>query len=116
VTIGQPELPDGRVTRRLWTPATKLGAFSLLGCLTGCRGVPGITMVELPTGTVTFLFTDLEGSTRLWEEQPDAMKDVLARHDAILPEAIEGHGGVIVIDLLTDKPSGSAAKGNRALL
>ena len=31
-------------------------------------------MVELPSGTVTFLFTDLEGSTRLWEEHPDAMQ------------------------------------------
>ena len=52
-------------------------------------------MVELPTGTVTFLFTDLEGSTRLWEEHPDAMKDALARHDAILRESIEGHDGVV---------------------
>ena len=41
-------------------------------------------MAELPSGTVTFLFTDLEGSTRLWEEQPEtAMSDALARHDAI---------------------------------
>jgi class 3 adenylate cyclase len=31
-------------------------------------------MPELPTGTVTFLFTDLEGSTRLWEEHPEAMR------------------------------------------
>ena len=36
-------------------------------------------MSELPTGTVTFLFTDLEGSTRLWEEQRDAMQSALAR-------------------------------------
>ncbi len=45
-------------------------------------------MAELPTGTVTFLFTDLEGSTRLWEEYPDAMKDALARHDEILRSAV----------------------------
>jgi len=45
-------------------------------------------MAELPTGTVTFLFTDIEGSTRLWEERPEAMREALARHDAILEEAI----------------------------
>ena len=43
-------------------------------------------MPALPTGTVTFLFTDLEGSTRLWEEHPEAMQDALARHDAIVRE------------------------------
>ena len=44
---------------------------------------------ELPSGTVTFLFTDLEGSTRLWEEQPEAMEVALARHDEILRGAVE---------------------------
>ena len=39
-------------------------------------------MMELPTGTVTFLFTDLELSTRLWDQEPDAMGGALARHDA----------------------------------
>ena len=48
-------------------------------------------MPALPTGTVTFLFTDLEGSTRLWEEYPEAMQDALARHDAIVRDAIESH-------------------------
>ncbi len=43
--------------------------------------------MEGPTGTVTFLFTDIEGSTRLWEETPAAMGAALARHDAILEEA-----------------------------
>ncbi|MEX0663731.1 MAG: adenylate/guanylate cyclase domain-containing protein [Acidimicrobiia bacterium] len=50
----------------------------------------------LPTGTVTFLFTDLEGSTRLWEEHPEAMKDALARHDELLRSAVESHGGHVV--------------------
>ena len=48
------------------------------------------------TGTLTFLFTDLEGSTRLWEQFPDAMQVALRRHDAILREAIEGSGGTVV--------------------
>ena len=48
-------------------------------------------MTELPSGTVTFLFTDLEGSTRLWEEHPEAMRDALARHDEILRSTIEAH-------------------------
>src|SRR5512134_2108298 len=53
-------------------------------------------MPELPTGTVTFLFTDLEGSTRLWEEHPEAMQVALARHDEILREAVEKHDGHVV--------------------
>ncbi len=49
-----------------------------------------------PSGTVTFLFTDVEGSTRLWEEHPAAMKAALARHDEIVRLAIERHGGTII--------------------
>jgi predicted ATPase/class 3 adenylate cyclase/Tfp pilus assembly protein PilF len=50
---------------------------------------------RLPTGTVTFLFTDIEGSTALWELYTDAMQVALARHDAILREGIEEHGGQV---------------------
>ena len=50
-------------------------------------------MPALPTGTVTFQFTDIAGSTRRWDEQPNAMQHALARHDAILRDAIERHGG-----------------------
>ena len=53
-------------------------------------------MTDLPTGTVTFLFTDLEGSTRLWEEHPEAMRDALARHDEILRDAVEKRDGHVV--------------------
>ena len=49
-----------------------------------------------PTGTVTFLFTDIEGSTRLWETQHAAMQQALAHHDAILRDAIEANDGYLV--------------------
>ncbi len=52
-------------------------------------------MTELPTGTVTFLFTDIEGSSRLWENHADAMAVALARHDMMLREAFETRGGVV---------------------
>jgi predicted ATPase/class 3 adenylate cyclase len=48
---------------------------------------------NLPTGTFTFLFTDIQGSTRLWEQYPDAMRAALARHDALVRGSIESHGG-----------------------
>jgi class 3 adenylate cyclase len=47
----------------------------------------------LPRGTVTFLFTDIEGSTPLWEERPGVMAAALERHDIVLGEVIAGHGG-----------------------
>ena len=50
-------------------------------------------MMDPPSGTVTFLFTDIEGSTQLWEQHPEAMKPALARHDAILREAVESNHG-----------------------
>ena len=52
-------------------------------------------MVERPTGTVTFLFTDVEGSTRLWEAHPLEMQVALERHDEILRSAIESNGGYV---------------------
>ena len=52
-------------------------------------------MKSQPTGTVTFLFTDVEGSTRQWDDHPDQMKTALARHDELLRGAIEIHDGAI---------------------
>ena len=49
--------------------------------------------VSLPTGTVTLLFTDIEGSTRLWEAQERAMGAALARHDRLLRHSIGARGG-----------------------
>jgi predicted ATPase/class 3 adenylate cyclase len=57
-------------------------------------GEPG--PVELPAGTVTFLLTDIEGSTRLWETAPDAMEVALERHDRLLTEVIERNRGLVV--------------------
>jgi predicted ATPase/class 3 adenylate cyclase len=51
-------------------------------------------MPDLPGGTVTFLLTDVEGSTALWEEAPEAMRTALARHDALFEKAVAEHGGV----------------------
>ncbi len=51
---------------------------------------------ELPAGTVTFLLTDIEGSTRLWETVPEAMEIALELHNRLVTDVIEGHGGVVV--------------------
>lgn len=50
-------------------------------------------MAEPHTGTITFLFTDVEGSTSLWERNAEAMSEALSRHDEILRNVIEAHNG-----------------------
>ncbi len=52
--------------------------------------------MSLPSGTVTFLFTDIEGSTKLWEAHPAPMRAAVARHDALAASLIEGHEGTLV--------------------
>ena len=59
------------------------------------RAAP-VPPATLPTGIVTFLFTDIEGSTRLWEQHPDAVRAALARHDALIEDLVVHHGGTIV--------------------
>src|SRR6266487_2843130 len=54
------------------------------------------TGAEPPAGTVTFLLTDIEGSTRLWETVPDAMEAALERHNRLVTGVIDDHGGVVV--------------------
>ena len=51
--------------------------------------------MDLPTGLVTFVFSDIEGSTRLWEDDPEGMEWSLARHDEIARDAIATAGGVL---------------------
>ena len=51
--------------------------------------------VGVPSGTVTFLFTDMEGSTRRWEEDPDATRVAVAKHDEVVRGAIEANRGYV---------------------
>jgi predicted ATPase/class 3 adenylate cyclase/Tfp pilus assembly protein PilF len=53
-------------------------------------------MADLPTGTITFLLTDIQGSSRLWEQYPEAMSAAVTRHDALLTACLEDHGGIII--------------------
>ncbi len=52
--------------------------------------------VSLPSGLVTFLFTDIEGSTQLWERYPVAMKTALGQHDGLIHQAVAAHRGQVV--------------------
>jgi class 3 adenylate cyclase len=52
-------------------------------------------MSSPPTGKVAFLFTDIEGSTRLWERDARRMQAILVRHDEILKSTVEAHGGYV---------------------
>ena len=52
--------------------------------------------MDLPTGTVTFLFTDIEGSTELWEQDESSARKVLVRHDQIIEELVENKEGMLV--------------------
>ena len=51
---------------------------------------------ELPSGLITFLLSDVVGSTRLWEATPDLMTDCLERHDHVISDAVTGNGGVLL--------------------
>jgi predicted ATPase/class 3 adenylate cyclase len=53
-------------------------------------------MLDLPEGVVTFLFTDVQGSTRMFERAPDAMLEALRQHDEAIEEAVAVHGGIPV--------------------
>ncbi len=51
--------------------------------------------MSTPTGTVTFLFTDIEGSTKLWDQHPEAMREALERHDRLMHQSITANDGVV---------------------
>jgi predicted ATPase/class 3 adenylate cyclase len=80
--------------------------------------------VQLPTGTVTFLFTDIEGSTRLLQRLGDRYADLLSEHHRLLREAVEGAGGIPIgtegdsLFAVFDNPAaavGAAVEAQRAL-
>jgi class 3 adenylate cyclase len=76
--------------RGLAGPGRRAGAERTIGAIRDTAEVG-----ERPSGTVTFLFTDVEGSTAIWEQHPDPMPSALATHDAILRSAIGSHGGMV---------------------
>ena len=55
----------------------------------------GVSAAVPPSGVVTFLFTDIEGSTRRWETDAQSMRAALLAHDEVLRSAIESHGGFL---------------------
>ncbi len=61
----------------------------------GTQTLQSRSMANLPAGTVTFLFTDIEGSTRLLQEHPREMGAALSRHHDLLREAVEASGGIV---------------------
>jgi class 3 adenylate cyclase len=76
-------------------------------------------VTELPSGTLTFLFTDLEGSTALWEHDADTMRVAVARHDELLTEVVHGGGGRVVKttgDAKRDMTSHDRVSGTRRVL
>jgi class 3 adenylate cyclase len=85
-----PVIPEGgNPTDPLLSPATSSRSTRESGLR------PSPTPSTLPIGTITFLFTDIVGSTPLWETQPERMAAALQIHHATLRDAIEAHGGVV---------------------
>jgi DNA-binding CsgD family transcriptional regulator len=78
---------------------TKLGVNSRRQAVVKARELGSwlgsLLKASLPTGTITFLFTDIEGSTVLWEQMPESMRDSVAQHRKILRQSIESYGGQV---------------------
>jgi class 3 adenylate cyclase len=90
--LGRPWPGDAPVGVRL-RPVADEPACLAVRCGLMVEGTGGGV---LPAGTVSFLLTDIEGSTRLWEEHPDEMRAAVARHDQIVAAAVEGNAGTLV--------------------
>jgi predicted ATPase/class 3 adenylate cyclase len=128
-TTEQDEAPSGgsrpreRITRpiiRVDTQVQSPGPHEAITVPLGGAGSRPSAQL-LPTGTITFLFTDVEGSTRLWERVPDAANRALMRHDALIETCVAQHAGLLVrprgegdsrfavFDQATDAVEGAAA-------
>ncbi len=111
--------PAQTITRGVFVPGSGTAAPT-------AAPTPHLEMPEaLPSGTVTFLLTDIAGSTKLWEQQPEAMQMALAHHDTLLRDRIATHGGMVVkgmgdgIHAVFTRPSDAVAASvaaQRALL
>jgi WD40 repeat protein/class 3 adenylate cyclase len=97
---GAPEWPPGldAERRRVFEEAIRLGTATDPARRPSSAGelverLRAGWEADLPTGVITLCMTDIEGSTGLWEAHPHAMRGVLVRHDAIVAQVVDGHGG-----------------------
>ena len=98
-TDGRFDLPAAGVDKRISLLAVVPSTWRITGVtiwIAENRGCRVCAMPELPTGTVTFLFTDVQGSTRLWEQAPSQMMEALAQHDDVVERTVADHNGHIV--------------------
>src|SRR6202045_2121522 len=79
---------------RTWVARGRVASMcNVAACLMWHSAGVSAPAAAAPSGVVTFLFTDVEGSTRRWEADADAMRIALAAHDEVLRGVIEAHGG-----------------------
>ncbi len=87
---------DARITLASSASPFRLARGEPLRPPTTSLAVVSAVVESLPDGIVTFLFTDVEGSPRLWEEAPDSMIEALRHHDELISDSVEMHGGISV--------------------
>ena len=85
-------MPSTSATGEGIAQCTRLRSATLLGFVS-LRWVQTVPVTDLPSGVVTFLLTDVVGSTELWERSPQAMDQALARHDEIVVDTVAAEGG-----------------------
>jgi class 3 adenylate cyclase/DNA-binding XRE family transcriptional regulator len=91
LTIEAQAVLQATIVRRRGPPATARPLSGPSLPATVAAATPATQ--DLPAGTLTFLLTDIEGSSGLWERHPQAMSAALARHETLVASAVERHGG-----------------------